>query len=229
VGALRFSPGACANGCCFYIKVACCLEGFGGLAGASVTIKHGGVVVASGTTNADGKYIPSLAPGSYTVDVSGSRITGVVGHAFTLPGPAVLISTSPNPSYDCGGGHGCANPLLPTLHWTDSNTGLSGTMAYNSSTSQWEAGCRTFNFGGGTWFGISCPAATAVGIVYYFNGGTLTIGYTSSGTPNFCPVTAPTCNPLLTPFTNRGTPLVITSCPTGSAFAASGGGYTLSE
>jgi hypothetical protein len=195
--------------------------------GASVTVKHSGSTVASGTTDANGNFALALAAGSYTADVSGSRLTGVIGHAFTLPGGVVVITTTPNPSYDCGGGFGCATPLVPTLHLTDSVRGITATLPFNSGVAEWVSGCYAFNYTAGTWADPSCPSATGCAVVYHFDGRSLYYE-TACDATGLCPVSAP-CNPLLWTYTLRhSTSAVITACPT-SAFLCTGGGYTLTE
>lgn len=130
---------------------------------ASITTNPGGVLVASGTTDATGFAGPfSISPSTdYTLTITGqSSRFGAYSYNFTSPssGNASLGTTlTPANGYACLPGSTCLLPVAKTWNCTINNLGqldictpsnVTGTMTY--STGVWSGNftndCGTFTF-----------------------------------------------------------------------------------
>ncbi len=227
MGALKHSPGGCH--CCTG-NVTIGVSGCSGLAvaGASVTIKHLGTTVVTGTTNGSGNFTTTLAAGSYTVDVScAPRFLGLVGHAFTVPvlGGGVGISLGPGAGYACGP---CAYPLANVLHGTDTIRGTTPTLTYNGI---WVSPCMTYNYTAHTWAAPACASVSGTSIVYKSSGANLNFDYSSHPLLLGCPIpSAPSCpQASWSASVTFGYGLIVTSCPPAAFLATDGGTVTLTE
>jgi hypothetical protein len=147
----RYKP-PCLSSIC--IKVTGC-NGLP-LAGATVTIKQGGVTIGSGTTGLDGKFcLGGLGAGTYTYQATKASFSGTPSGSLTIAaGPCFVhnatlaLTTLADPTnYACS--TCCAEPFPKVINLTDAN----GTHALN-----WNSPGAGF----GAWTG--CYALTAAGM-----------------------------------------------------------------
>lgn len=127
----KFNPGCCCVTCQLCVTVAgCCVGGLQSqLAGATVTVltSPGGVIVATGTTDATGKAcIPISVAGSYKYTVSHAGYTTFTSSAFSISCPG---NTNVSVQLSNDAGHRCCCVGAVSYPWTISGAGFA-TQAY---------------------------------------------------------------------------------------------------
>jgi hypothetical protein len=121
-----------------------------------VTIRLGGTVVASGTTNSSGVYSTILAStGTYSITAVKSRFDGVIGYRTFSTGDttkSITLSLSPATGYVCCAG--CVDPFPETLYYTGELGTI--TLTYNAGTWRGSTVVSVSDAATCTWDGDSC-------------------------------------------------------------------------
>lgn len=172
----------CCSATC---NVTICVNGCGGLAvvGASVTIKSGSTVIATGTTAGALGCVTLAIPsaGSYTIVIVATGFpTNTSTHSLTCGGSIGISLTTAGAGYHCCSN--CALPLSDTIYFT--YAGNIYTLTWDVASSAWLSGVNipstnvcdaSGNCSGGTTAGcritVSCPDATGVYTVTFAWGG----------------------------------------------------------
>lgn len=195
------------------------------LQGATVTVTDG-TTTYTGTTGAGGTYTtPALYSATWQWHASYSpRFNTSSNRTITISCPqgntADSVTLTAATGYVCTGQFtGCTLPIATTLYLTDSATGNTVTLSYDTINDRWSGSDTWTGFGGCSGF-PGCPARN-VYLNYYVPGAGATTAQLdwgseySGGFADGCPGTVPTYSSTFSGTTSS-------TCPTPFSWSASG-------
>ncbi len=168
-----FSLGGIGHPCCCaggppVCNTTICVKGNCGgsspvLAGATVTIKSGGVTIVSGTTDGTGCVTLNIGTaGSYTVVISfPGYTTNTSTHTLSCGGTTTISLTAVDTGYHCSCDHNCAEPVPDTLTGSDGMGSFTLTYQSVGGNAGWW-GCASRNIMVPCYYDSTCLIFTAI-------------------------------------------------------------------